>query len=133
MDNQAIFESVRDCLADSLSHPAASITRESRLIDELGADSLDFVDIIFTLERRFGVKLRTPELDRVLRAEFAEGTLVEDKYIPAADIERMRAWLPALDAAPDRARITPAQLFSYVTVEFLVRVVDNALRQAPSA
>ena len=65
MTDSAVFEGVRDNIADSLAVAKGEITLESRLVDDLGADSLDMVDIIFTLERKFGVYVRETEFKRL--------------------------------------------------------------------
>ena len=52
MQKTDIFEQMRPLIADSLAIKASDITLESRLINDLGADSLDFIDIIFGLEKK---------------------------------------------------------------------------------
>ena len=50
MDRNQIFGRLRAMLADSLAAPEQTITMQSRLIDDLGADSLDFVDLVFAID-----------------------------------------------------------------------------------
>ncbi len=50
-----IFEKVRDALASQFELDADSITMDTNLIDDLGADSLDVVELIMELEDDFGV------------------------------------------------------------------------------
>ncbi len=52
-----IFENVRDTLAQQFEVDPASITMETNLIDDLGADSLDVVELIMSLEDTFGVSI----------------------------------------------------------------------------
>src|SRR5262245_21369630 len=125
MSPEQALQGVRECLADSLALEPDAIHPLSRLVDDLGADSLDFLDLLFGLEQRFQLKRRSMELDALLRAEFSEGKLVEKRYIPATEIERLAQWLPSLRAAPDPARVTPRQLYSYLTVESLVILVQR--------
>jgi acyl carrier protein len=126
---EEIFPVVRACLASSLAIAPSEIAPASRLIDDLGADSLDFLDILFSLEKSFSLKLRGAELDSLLRADFAEGRLVDKRYIAREEIERMREWLPALESAPDLGRITPQKLFSYISAESLVILLQKKLRE----
>lgn len=51
------FEKVRKLIADELSIDEAKITLESRLSEDLGADSLDAVELIMALEDEFGVEV----------------------------------------------------------------------------
>jgi acyl carrier protein len=52
-----IFENVRNALAEQFEIDAESITPETSLIDDLGADSLDVVELIMSLEDLFGITI----------------------------------------------------------------------------
>ena len=52
-----IFESVRDALAQQFEVDPESITMETSLIDDLGADSLDVVELIMSLEDMYGISI----------------------------------------------------------------------------
>ena len=52
-----IFENVRNALAEQFEVDAESITPETSLIDDLGADSLDVVELIMSLEDIFGITI----------------------------------------------------------------------------
>jgi len=58
-----LVTAVRALLADRLALKVERVTLRSRLIDDLGADSLDFIDLVFTLEKKFGIKIREEEFD----------------------------------------------------------------------
>jgi acyl carrier protein len=129
-DQLAIFNAIQACLADSLALRPDEITMQSRLIDDLGADSLDFVDIIFSLERQFSIKLKSAEVDSLLRADFDGDRLVEKSFIRREDVDRLIEWLPALSQAPDLDRIAPFDLFKYITTESLVLLVERRVLAA---
>ena len=59
------FEKVRDIIAKQLDIDSATITLESKLIDDLKADSLDIVELIMDLEQEFGVEIPDEELPKV--------------------------------------------------------------------
>jgi len=122
-----IFQSVRDCLAESLAIPAQEIRLDSSLIKNLNADSLDLLDILFQLEKKFSITLRNADLDQLVRGDLKENKLVEGKYLTSDDVNRLAAWLPALKSAENKDQITPARLFSYITVESLVILVEKKL------
>ena len=52
-----IFENVRDALAQQFEVDPESITMETSLIDDLGADSLDVVELIMSLEDMYGISI----------------------------------------------------------------------------
>ena len=52
-----VFEKVREIIANQLNKDASIITLETHLVDDLGADSLDAVDLIMAIEDEFGIEL----------------------------------------------------------------------------
>ena len=59
------FEKVRDIIAKQLDIDAGTITMNSRLIDDLKADSLDIVELIMDLEQEFYIEIPDEELPKV--------------------------------------------------------------------
>lgn len=59
------FEKVREIIAKQLDVDPAAITMESKLIDDLKADSLDIVELIMDLEQEFNVEIPDEELPKV--------------------------------------------------------------------
>ena len=122
-----VFTRVRALIADSLALQESAITPQSRLIDDLGADSLDFVDLTFAIEKAFGVKLREAELNFLTRLDFSSPAVMQGGYLTRDTIASIRPLLPALDRAPDPDRVTPGELFSLLTVETLCLMVQRRL------
>ena len=52
-----MFEKIRDVLAKQFELDPETITRDTNLIDDIGADSLDIVELIMVLEDEFGIKI----------------------------------------------------------------------------
>ena len=52
-----IFEKVRDALASQFELDPETITMDTNLIDDIGADSLDVVELIMSLEDEFGIAI----------------------------------------------------------------------------
>lgn len=122
-----VFTRVRALIADSLALSESGITPQSRLIDDLGADSLDFVDLTFAIEKAFGVKLREAELNFLTRLDFSSPAVMQGGYLTRDTIASIRPLLPALDRAPDPDRVTPGELFSLLTVETLCLMIRRQL------
>ena len=127
MNKTEIFEVIRPLVADSLALKPGQIAPESRLIDDLGADSLDFIDIIFGLEKKFGIKMRDGELDFLSRLDFSSPQVMREGYVTAETLQQLKTWLPELDRIPDPSKITPARLFSFITMDTLCVLIERRL------
>ena len=51
------FDRIADIIAETGGIPRENITPDSHVIDDLGIDSLDFLDIVFEIDKRFGIKV----------------------------------------------------------------------------
>jgi acyl carrier protein len=65
MERKEIESQVRDFLVEEMEIEAEAISSEAKLKDDLGLDSLDFVDIVVIVEKRFGFKIRPEEMANV--------------------------------------------------------------------
>lgn len=124
MKKEEIHSIVQDCIAESLAIDKEKVVSDARLIDDLGADSLDFLDMIFSLEKKFSTKLRDPKLDLLIRADFSQNRTTQNGFLSAESIETLSEWLPALKAAQ---QVTMRNVYSYITVDTLVRLVQDKL------
>ncbi len=121
-----VFDTVRRCIAESLAVPLDDIALASRLIDDLGADSLDFVDIIFMLDRELDIRVRDTEFNFLTRLDFSSPEVMKQGFLTEAVVSELETWLPAV-AEHDRTRVTPQQLFSLITVEAICVVASRRL------
>ena len=122
-----LFAKVRAMVASSLAVSESEILLESRLADDLGADSLDFVDLVFMLDRELDIHVRETEFNFLTRLDFSSPEVMKEGYLTEEVVARLATWLPAIDALPDRARITPRELFSLITVESICIVAQRRL------
>ena len=60
-----IFEKIRDIIAEQLGVDPGEVTPESRFIDDLGADSLDIVELIMALEEEFDMEIPDEEAEKI--------------------------------------------------------------------
>ena len=114
-------------IAESLALPAADVMLESRLVDDLGADSLDFVDIVFMLDRELDIRVRETEFNFLTRLDFSSPDVMKGAHLTEPVVARLAEWLPALREVPDRTKVTPRELFSLITIESICIVCQRAL------
>ena len=57
-----VFEKVKTCLVEALGVDDDEVTPEATMVGDLGAESIDFLDIVFRLEEAFDIKIPRGEL-----------------------------------------------------------------------
>lgn len=124
-ENQ-IYETVRTLVANSLAIDTADISNESRLIADLGMDSLDFVDIIFSMEQSFGTKVRDSELNKILRPDKAAVAKMP-QHLSEEEIIQLSPLLPALHVAAEDGPVPRQKVFQCITIQTLVILVARKL------
>lgn len=63
--NSEIFEKVKKIIVDKLDIEEDKITPESSFLDDLGADSLDIVELIMELEEEFGIEIPDEDAEKI--------------------------------------------------------------------
>jgi acyl carrier protein len=87
-----ILQGVTECLALALDVDPNSIARDAKLIEDLGADSLDLLDLTFQLEQRFSIRISPRDIERDARKRLGEVPLeIDGVYTPEALTELRRA------------------------------------------
>lgn len=130
MNREEGLVAVREVVADSLGIDPREVTSQSRLVIDLAANSLDIIDLVFSLERRFGLKLRNAELDRLLRGELFAANAVVDGFLKPEAVDRLARVLPGLAEIQDRTRVAPKDIVALITVEALWRMVETRILAA---
>jgi acyl carrier protein len=94
MRREEVLQGVRECVAAALETPAASVGEHDRLIDDLGAESLDVLDLVFQLEQRFKVSISPRDIERRAKEKLDGKPLeVDGVYTPEA-LAELRKLLP---------------------------------------
>jgi acyl carrier protein len=86
-----IFEKVQGILAESLAVEPELVTPEARITDDLGAESIDYLDIAFRMEKCFGISIKPHEM---LLGDSPDDRFIEDGKITDAGLEELRRRMP---------------------------------------
>ena len=120
-----IFSSVQEILVDALSVDEDEVTPEATLTGDLGAESIDFLDIVFRLEKTFDIKIPRGEL-------FPENLLTDEKYVQNGrfteeGMGELRARMPFADLEAFAASPEVKKFSSVFTVQMICNYVESKL------
>ena len=120
-----IFEKVRSALVDALGVDDNDVKPNATMVGDLGAESIDFLDIVFRLEKAFGIKIPRGELfpEEVL----SSADFVVNGKVNASGIEALKARMPFVDLAKFEANPMVQNFANTLTVEDMVRYVQMKL------
>ena len=130
---QAIYPKVAATIADALACDEDKVKPDASLINDLGAESIEFLDIVFRLERAFKVKIPRGKI-----VEEARGPLTEDQFqsggvVTEAGIARLREFLNEVPADRIKAPLKAAEIPKLFTVETFAKMVIRQQKAAPAA
>jgi acyl carrier protein len=79
MTQEEVFSKVQTVMVDALGVDDEDVTPEAKLVADLGAESIDFLDIVFRLEKAFGIKIDQKEM-------FPENVLKDPTYVQGGKV-----------------------------------------------
>ncbi len=129
MNRDEIFKEVAASLAEVLEIDAAGIKITDKVVGDLGADSLDLLDLIFQLEQRFKLKINPRDIEREAQAELGDIPYeVEGVYTPEA-LEKLRAAMPEVPAEEFVEGLETKYLPRVFRVETFVSLVERMMKK----
>ena len=78
MSSEEIFEKVKGIIVEQLGVAEASVTLEASFIDDLGADSLDIVELVMALEEEFDIEIPDSDAEKVVTVGDVVDYLIEN-------------------------------------------------------
>lgn len=129
MQENEIFEKVKDAIVDALCAEDMEVTAESTLFGELGAESLDLLDIIFRLEKAFGIKIpRGNMVQEILdSAGVKEEELIVDGAVTELGAKLLRERMPEVKPEKIPAGFSLDDIPALFTVQTFVNTVKEQL------
>ncbi len=125
MTHDEVFEKVREVLEEALGVDEDEVTPEATLGGDLGAESIDYLDIVFRLEKAFGIKISQAELmaDNVL----SDPQYVQEGKVTDLGMDELRKQLPHADLDKFDASRLVDDFPNIFTVESMVKFVESKL------
>jgi acyl carrier protein len=127
MTETEIFEQIKPLLTECLGVPAESIRMESVLVSDLGAESIDLLDLSFRIEEAFSLTIEANEIEREAKKRIPGGVFEKDGFLTEEALAEIRAFVPELDPGKLVKGLRKSQLPSLLTVSFFVHLIARKL------
>ena len=125
---EEIFDKVREALVDALGVDEDEVTPTATLRGDLDAESIDFLDIVFRLEKAFDIKIERGEL--IPMDVLEDASYVSDGKVNDAGIAKLKERMPFADLSGFEADPTVQNLGNQLTVQDMVNFVEYKLKKA---
>lgn len=127
LSQDEIYQKVTTTLVDALGVEEDEVKKDATLTGDLGAESIDFLDIVFRLEKNFDIKIPRGDLfpDEKL---FSDPKYVQDGRMTAAGLAELKSRMPFADLDDFSKSPEVQKIGSLYTVEMIVRYIQSKLQ-----
>ena len=126
-----ILKKIKETLAGALGVEAEVIRPEASLVRDLGAESIDFIDIIFRLEKTFDMKI--PSGDLFPGNIFNDERFLKDGVVTPAGIQELKTRLPYMDVDAFAKDPKVSKLADFFTVRMVMNYIQGRLAKEAKA
>ena len=127
MSRDEIYSKVQAVLVDALGVDEEEVTPNAVIRDDLGAESIDFLDIMFRLEKAFGIKIPRGEMIPENLAQ--DPNIVKDGVVTPAGISMLKSKMPHSDFSEFERDPKLDNMSKLFTVNAIVNYVQGKLEQ----
>jgi acyl carrier protein len=126
MDMADVDGAVKEAVVEALALDDDEVTPDATLMDDLGAESIDLLDILFRIEKSTGVKIEASDLGDYIQGgipddEFSDG----DEVISATGAAQLHKVMPQTDPADIEGKLKADEVMTLFTVANLVEMVKT--------
>jgi len=129
MNQDEIVRGVCECVAAVVDTDPSHVHERDRIIEDLGADSLDLLDLVFHLEQRFRIKISPRDIERRAQQQLGGMALEVDGVYTAKALEQLRKGLPEVPAEELSEGLRSADLPRCFRVMTFIHLVTRLLEE----
>lgn len=123
MNVDSVFPKVRAIVADVLMIEEEEVSIHSRLISELGAESIDFLDLVFQLEKQFKIKIPRGQIEKDARGALTTDQFEQKGVITVEGLERLKTYFSEMPADAFKQAMKVNEIPSLFSVETFCKLV----------
>ncbi|KTD23306.1 acyl carrier protein [Legionella londiniensis] len=129
MNVESVYPKVREIIADVLVIDESDISLESRLIADLGAESIDFLDLVFQLEKEFDIKIPRGQLEKNARGDLPEDEFEKGGVLTAKGMSALKNYLSEVPEAYFKPNLKVNEIPALFTVETFCKLIVAAVKE----
>lgn len=129
MNVESVYPKVREIIADVLVIDEDEISMTSRLIADLGAESIDFLDLVFQLEKEFGIKIPRGQLEKNARGALSEDEFEKSGVLTPAGMTALKNYLNEVPADYFKPSMKINEIPMLFTVQTFCKLILMALSE----
>jgi acyl carrier protein len=129
----AVFPKLAETMAEALGCDEEEITLTASLIDDLDAESIDFLDIVFRLEKTFKVKIPRGKILEDSRGPLSESEFEQNGVVTSAGLAQLKTYLSEVPAERFKTPLNVADIPRLFTPETFLKLVIKAQREQAGA
>ena len=128
----AVYPKIAEIIAAALPCDVERVKLDASLIDDLGAQSIDFLDIVFRLERAFKVKIPRGKIVEEARGSLSQAEFEQAGVVSQAGLERLKDFLSEVPRERFPSPLKVADIPRLFTTETFCKIVVRQQRAAPA-
>jgi acyl carrier protein len=121
---EEVDSAVKEAVAEALALDEDEVTDDATLMDDLGAESIDLLDILFRIEKSTGVKIQASDLGDHIQGgipdeEFGD----ENELVTRKGLEQLNKVMPQIDPDEMEGKLKAEEVIQHFTVQNLTDMV----------
>ena len=127
MNVENVFPKVRQIIADVLVIDEEDVSLKSRLISDLGAESIDFLDLVFQLEKEFNIKIPRGQLEKNARGDLSEDEFEQSGVLTEKGLNALKHYLSEVSEEHFKPNMKVNEIPMLFTVETFCKLIVAAV------
>jgi acyl carrier protein len=129
----AVYPKVAETMADALGCDVEQVKLDVSLIEGLDAESIDFLDMVFRLERAFKIKIPRGKIVENARGDLPEAEFEQKGIVTEKGVAQLKSYLSEIPPERFKTPMKVADIPRLFTPETFCKLVISAQREAPAA
>ncbi len=125
MNEEQIVSKVKTCIAETIGVKEEEVSLDASVIDDLDADSLDLLDLVFRLEQDFNIRITRGEIESRAKETMPEEDFEVDGFLSEKAKKELSKALPEVDKSKFEGNLRKSEIPRLFTVQTFIRLVKE--------